>query len=239
MCVRLPDWPIQRLAREPSEPDGRELLLYEQAGRASARITACSAGARRRGVRPGMPLGEAISLATEPTGRSAQADGARSSAPPRIELHDPSADRAALEELADWTHQRFSPTVGLLEAAGNSAGLWLDVTGCERLFEGESSLARQVVIGYQRRGLQACVALADTLGAAWALAQSIVPGEFRTVTPFFAASPERGRTCASKPCGSAMASPVGTIARSPGASTSVSPSASAAVRSMPAAPSVS
>src|ERR1700729_337679 len=61
---------------------------------------------------------------------------------------------------------------------------------------------------------------------------STVPGAFTSVTPCFAARPERGCTNAAYPSGSAMASPVRTSARSPGASST----SSAAVRSAPASP---
>src|SRR4051794_39352612 len=54
--------------------------------------------------------------------------------------------------------------------------------------------------------------------------------------PCFTASPERGRTCPSKPRSIATARPVGTSARAPGAS--VMGASSAAARSRPAAPSV-
>ena len=61
----------------------------------------------------------------------------------------------------------------------------------------------------------------------------MVPGELSTVMPCFSANPERGRTCASKPGGTAMLRPVGTSLRSPGFS--VTGSATAASRSNPAA----
>ena len=44
----------------------------------------------------------------------------------------------------------------------------------------------------------------------------MVPGAFSTVTPWRAASPERGRTWPSVPRGSAMAMPVGICARAAG-----------------------
>ena len=38
-----------------------------------------------------------------------------------------------------------------------------------------------------------------------------MPGEFKTVIPFFAAKPLLGRTCASKPIGNSIKSPVFTM----------------------------
>ena len=64
----------------------------------------------------------------------------------------------------------------------------------------------------------------------------MVPGALSTVMPCLSARPERGRTWASMPAGSAMAMPLGISRRSPGANTT---SASiAASRSMPALNSV-
>jgi protein ImuB len=88
--------------------------------------------------------------------------------PLHLEMHDPLADRLALEELAEWCGC-FSPTVGLDEAE-EPESLLLDVTGLGPLFGGEQALARQIVQKFQQRNLTARVAIADTLGAAWAMA---------------------------------------------------------------------
>jgi protein ImuB len=85
-----------------------------------------------------------------------------------LEPIDPAADRLAIDELAEWCHQ-FSPTVGLEEAAAPES-LLLDATGLGRLFGGEETLARRIASEFQNRGLAARVALADTPGAAWAVA---------------------------------------------------------------------
>lgn len=83
----------------------------------------------------------------------------------RVEPHDPHADRVALLQLAAWCEQ-FSPSVGI-EPPDN---LCLDVSGLARLFGGEDRLAQQVLRAFQRQGLTIRWAIADTLGAAWALA---------------------------------------------------------------------
>src|SRR5205085_5033779 len=84
------------------------------------------------------------------------------------EVHDPWADELALRELADWC-QQFSPTVGV-EQAERPDALLLDVTGSARTFGGEASLMRRVQAAFAQRGLQVRLAIADTIGAAWALA---------------------------------------------------------------------
>jgi len=105
--------------------------------------------AARAGLAPGMTLGEA----------QAMAPGLQA-----LELEE-SLDRAALEQLAHWA-LRFSPAVQPLEPDA----LLSDVTGCQRLFGGEPNLARQAVAGLRARGFMARAAVADTVGAACALA---------------------------------------------------------------------
>jgi protein ImuB len=83
----------------------------------------------------------------------------------KAEQHDPGADELALLELAAWCEQ-FSPAVGI-EPPDN---LCLDVTGLEQLFGSEQLLAQQVLQAFGQRGLVVRLAIADTLGAAWALA---------------------------------------------------------------------
>ncbi len=87
--------------------------------------------------------------------------------PPSPFPSDPLADRRALEALAAWS-ARFSPVVGLEDSAAPQS-LLLDVTGLAHLFGGEASLAARIVRDFARRGLTVRVAVADTLGAAWAV----------------------------------------------------------------------
>ena len=119
------------------------------------------------GISRGMPLGEAVSL----VGSSAGAL--------HLEEYDPVADREALADLAAWCG-RFSPLVGI-EDASTPESLLLDVTGIAHFFGGEVSLVDRVVGDFARRGLTVHLGLADTVGAAWAVAHfgpsdsSIVP----------------------------------------------------------------
>ena len=78
------------------------------------------------------------------------------------------SDREALEKLADWCG-RFSPVVGIEEAAAPES-LLLDITGLDALFGGEAQLAGEILRELAARGLTAVVAVADTIGAAWAMA---------------------------------------------------------------------
>lgn len=129
-------------------------------------------------------------------GRNAPAIGVcpLSSASLHVEAHDPQANRVALEKLAMWCHP-YSPHVGL-EDCGRKKGtgtncrngsesalhnwylspffaqpetLLLDATGVAPLFGGEQSFVDQVARGFQRLRFTAQLALADTVGAAWAV----------------------------------------------------------------------
>jgi len=139
----------------------------------------CSRHALAQGVAPGMPLAEATALLqTAARGKAVR---------PHLEEYDPEADLRALREVARWC-RRFSPLVGLEEGDAPES-LLLDVTGCAPLFGGEAALVNQVRQQLLReRRLQARVAIADTLGAAWGVAHfgsvaaSVVPsGEQRQV----------------------------------------------------------
>ena len=63
---------------------------------------------------------------------------------------------------------RFSPIVGLEPT--DSESILLDITGLAHLFGGETALAEAIVRDFARLGLAARVAIADTIGAAWAAA---------------------------------------------------------------------
>ncbi len=76
------------------------------------------------------------------------------------------ADRAALDRLAAWC-ERYSPWV----APDGEDAIRLDVTGVAHLFGGEAALARDLEARLADFGLTARVAIADTPGAAWALAR--------------------------------------------------------------------
>lgn len=80
---------------------------------------------------------------------------------------DPAADRRQLKSLAVWAGA-FSPIVHLED----ENTLIVDVTGCERLFDGEPNLLSRAIEGLQAQGFTARGAIADTLGAAWAIAHA-------------------------------------------------------------------
>ncbi len=102
----------------------------------------------------------------------------------------------ALEKLAIWC-QQFSPLVAVDESESCDT-LLLDITGVADLFGGEGSLAERVVGKFKSRGLPVRVAVADTVGAAWAVSHfglgdgdcemAVGDGGFCCIGPF--SSPE-------------------------------------------------
>ena len=79
---------------------------------------------------------------------------------------DPETDRRALMRLALWCG-RFTPRVAL----DGEDGLLLDIAGCAHLFGGEAAMMEEIAARLAGLGLEAQAGLADTPGAAWALAR--------------------------------------------------------------------
>lgn len=129
------------------------------------------------GVRLGTPAAEAAALlsAGPPAASGARASAGRRSQAFQLSPHDVHADREALEQLAQWCRQ-FAPSVSLLEPADDGPAAWdtllLDISGCAHLFGGEAALAQRALAALLERGLMARVAVAETIGAAWAVAHA-------------------------------------------------------------------
>ena len=87
------------------------------------------------------------------------------------------AEAAFLDALTRWAG-RFSPWV----AAERPDALRLDITGCAHLFGGEETLIARVGAEAAQLGLTTRCGLADTVGAAWALARyaGAAPGVVRS-----------------------------------------------------------
>jgi protein ImuB len=123
-------------------------------------ISAVNAAAEALGIAPGLPLADARAL--HPALAVAEADLA--------------GDAVALRRLAQGCN-RYSPWT----APHGVDGVFLDVTGCAHLRGGEASLVRDLVEWLLRQGIVCRAALADTAGAAWAVARC--GGSDRTVVP--------------------------------------------------------
>lgn len=167
----FPNWPLQRLSSRQPELRRRPLILYQADNRDRLQVVLCSRSAAAAGVSPGMPIAEAKGLLQRQRGRHA----------PHFEEHQPAADRHALQSLAEWA-LHFSPLVGL-DDADDPAGLLLDISGCDHLFGGERELALRMQQNLKHWGYAPRSAVADTIGAAWALARcareplTIVPAD--------------------------------------------------------------
>ncbi len=85
------------------------------------------------------------------------------------------ADAAALDALVDWC-VRFSPAV----APDAPDGLFLDTTGVDHLWGGEAALLADFRSRLAANGLPFRAAIADTPGAAWAMAHY---GEDGSIAP--------------------------------------------------------
>ncbi len=160
MCLYIPYLSTDRkCSQERAEQDERSRsaescaiprAVISSTGR-TVRIVQPDALARRAGVRAGQTLAEAKAVA--PT--------------LLVREEDPAADRRQLEALAVWA-ECLSPVVHI---EGDDS-LLLDVTGCAVHFGGEENLAARARKNVTAQGFRVRAALADTPGAAWALAHA-------------------------------------------------------------------
>ena len=156
LILWFPHLGAEHALRRTCVPPGAPFALVEELC-AVPTIASTEAEARRMGVRPGQGLCDALAVC-----------GALVTRP-----RDPAAEEAAMAALARWAG-RFTPWVAPWEAArtaAQSAALALDVTGCAHLHGGEERLADAVLEGCTAMRLTARIGLADTPGAAWALAR--------------------------------------------------------------------
>jgi protein ImuB len=127
-----------------------EALVVVAPVKSALRLSAVNDAAAALGLRAGMPLADVRAMYP----KIAVADA------------DDTADLTLLEAVADWC-DRYTPLVAL----DPPDGLMLDVTGCAHLFGGEAALAADLARRLGQRGIQTRVAVADTVGCAWAVAR--------------------------------------------------------------------
>ncbi len=113
-------------------------------------LGALSQQASAAGLHPGQPLRDAHAMCAGLLTRPAVAH----------------REQAFLNAMHRWAG-KFSPWV----AAEPPDALIIDLTGCTHLFGGETQLAAQVTQDCDDLGLSVRIGIADTLGAAWALAR--------------------------------------------------------------------
>ncbi|MGF6178481.1 Y-family DNA polymerase [Ensifer sp. 4252] len=166
VSIYLPDLAIERIRRADGE--GRlsaDLPLVMIAKSGSQRwITALDRKARQAGLHVGMPAAQAQAI----IGKLQFVDA------------DPVGDAAALERIALWALTQYSPVV----AMDAPDGIVMDTEGADHLQGGEELMLSGIVNRFHGRGLTARVAIADSWGAAHALARVgkrdtvlVTPGE--------------------------------------------------------------
>src|SRR5205823_13292144 len=113
-------------------------------------LAAVNSAAAAAGLAPGMPLTDALSFL--PGLLTAAAE--------------PAEDAASLKRLAEWCG-RYSPWT----APDGTDGVRVEITGSAHLWGGERALAADLMARLDRRHVSSRIAIADTLGAAWATAR--------------------------------------------------------------------
>jgi protein ImuB len=113
------------------------------------RIYCLNAVATKQGLHQGMPYADARAFCPDLQSRTAR----------------PEQDQRFLHVLCRWA-TRYCPWVGL----EGEDGLVMDVTGSAHLFGGEKAMLADMRMRLMRAGLSVRIGLADTRGAAWALA---------------------------------------------------------------------
>jgi protein ImuB len=146
-----PNWAIANWRRRnpsASPADGPLALIASERG--VRRLYAADEAATALGLYAGQKATDASALVPDLTTADAE----------------PEADDAALTALCDWC-VRFSPAVAL----DPPDGLFLDITGVAHLWGGEAAMIADLTARLAKNGLPVQTAVADTAGAAWALAR--------------------------------------------------------------------
>jgi protein ImuB len=142
----------RKTSREQSAP----LVVTGKRGNAEV-LTAVDDAAERFGLSPGLALAQARAMH------------------PGIDVvaEDAGADAALLESIADWC-LRYTPLV----ACDAPDGLLLDISGCAHLYGGEHELVADLSGRLERAGFAYSLAVAGTIGAAWAAAHNGEPASY-------------------------------------------------------------
>jgi protein ImuB len=148
---RLPTDRIER-SREVSSP----LAVYGKRGNAEL-IVAVDEAAERLGLHTGLALAQARAM--HPALHAVEEDA--------------EADAALLEKIADWC-LRYTPLI----TCDAPDGLLLDIGGCAHLYGGEEALVADLGERVARAGFTYNIAIAGTIGAAWAAAHFGEPARY-------------------------------------------------------------
>ncbi|MBS8229237.1 Y-family DNA polymerase, partial [Vannielia litorea] len=149
LSLWFPRLAAERLIRAaPALAEVPLAVVREQGNLAS--LVSLSTAASAAGLRPGQPLRDAQAVCPELVTR----------------LERPALEGDFLTVLRRWAG-KFSPWIR--EAPPD--GLVVDISGCAHLFGGEAELMAEAEADCAHLGLTVCAGVADTVGAAWALAR--------------------------------------------------------------------
>ncbi|WP_085026345.1 Y-family DNA polymerase [Ensifer aridi] len=168
VSIYFPDLAIERIRRADGTGElsrERPLVVGEKSG-SKRWLAAVDAKARSAGLHVGMPAAKAQAIV----------QGLQ------VVEADPIADVAALERLTLWALTQYSPIV----AMDAPDGIVMDTEGADHLQGGEELMLSGIVNRFRGRGLTARVAIADSWGAAHALARA--SGRETVIAPRGAAS---------------------------------------------------
>jgi protein ImuB len=149
MSIWLPRLPLDRLVRR-QDPRVSGVFAVTREIKNAKRLTHISEAGVRAGLNPGMSATDARALCpdllTEPA--------------------DPVREDLLLRALRRWA-DRLSPWAAL----DGPDGLVLDISGCAHLYAGEDPMRAEAMAQLADMHITAQIAIADTQGAAWALAR--------------------------------------------------------------------
>ena len=170
VSLYFPTFPTDRFrrVRGNAAPSADEPLVLVTRRGNRREIAALDYAAMSVGLRKGMPVSKAQAMIKS--------------------LHvadlDAAGDREAINRLALWALQRFSPLV----AADHPDGIVMDIAGADHLHGGEEMVLEKILSQFKAADLLGKAALADTWGQAHALARYhkhpavlVEPGQGATV----------------------------------------------------------
>ncbi|MEP9380339.1 DNA polymerase Y family protein [Aquabacter sp. CN5-332] len=169
VSLYLPTWPTDRVRRKAGAaalPDDVPLVLVGRQGQRQV-VVAADRAARAAGLREAMPATTARVLVPHLI----------------VHEHDAVGDAEGLGRIALWMLQRYAPIV----AADPPDGIVLDTAGADHLHGGEEVMLVSMVQRLAASGVSARAAVAETWGAAHAVARfggrahaAVPPGDART-----------------------------------------------------------
>ncbi|MEP5938299.1 MAG: DUF6504 family protein [Erythrobacter sp.] len=149
VSIWLPQMALEHWQNIHPERDEAEPFALASEGPNGIVVDAVSNAARDAGAKPGQRLTDARAIC------------------PTLAIHfsDPAGDAKRLEQLGLWA-QQWSPWT----AVDGTNALLLDSTGATHLFGDEAALVRAMHCALAKQGFTSRIAIAPTIGAAWAMA---------------------------------------------------------------------